>query len=98
MATTFIDPALQAEDFVKPDPFAASKANLTDHAFADDVRDAFEQSPIQAIRELQVEQNGSSILLSGRLCSFYHKQLAQEVVRTISPKLRVVNAVEVHDQ
>jgi osmotically-inducible protein OsmY len=98
MTTTFIDHAIQAEDFVKPDPFAASETNLTDQAFAEDVRDAFAQSPIQAIRQLQVEQNGSSILISGRLRSFYHKQLAQEVVRTISPKLRVVNAVEVYDQ
>jgi hypothetical protein len=40
-------------------------------------------SPISELRDLQVEQHRDSLLLSGVVSSFYHKQLAQEVVRTV---------------
>ena len=37
-------------------------------------------SPIFALRDLHVEEAGDAILLSGRVRSFYQKQLAQELV------------------
>lgn len=60
-----------------------------------DVRNAFLKSPIHGLRELEVEQNGSSILISGKVNSFYQKQLAQEVVRTINPEVQIVNTIVV---
>ena len=97
MTTTFIDHALESNGLVNRQSFLDNDLVSKDRV-EDDVRDAFEQSPIQGIRNLRVEQSGGSILISGRLCSFYHKQLAQEVVRNISPKSKVVNSVEVKDE
>ena len=52
-------------------------------------------SPIYALRELQVEQVGDSLLISGRVDTFYHKQLAQEAVRTAAADLEVINSIDV---
>ena len=57
---------------------------------------ALAKSPIHALRELRVQLVGESLILSGRVGSFYHKQLAQEVVRRIASDLCVVNAVVVN--
>ena len=59
------------------------------------VQDAFQKSPVHGLRELQVEQVGSSILISGKVSSFYQKQLAQEVVRHLDPAARIVNSIVV---
>ena len=59
-------------------------------------RSALVESPIQALRELRVEQVGTSLILSGRVGSFYHKQLAQEVIRLIARDMRVVNIIDVN--
>ena len=58
-------------------------------------RTALAASPIYVLREIHVEQNGDSLLLLGRVDTFYHKQLAQEVVRAVADGLRVVNSVMV---
>jgi hypothetical protein len=52
-------------------------------------------SPVFALRDLSVEQSGERLVIQGRVSSFYHKQLAQEVVRAVSGGLCVVNSVEV---
>ncbi len=61
---------------------------------------ALEQSPIHSLRELAVEQEGETLLLSGRVDTFYHKQLAQELVRAIAEDCScdVVNSVDVEYQ
>jgi hypothetical protein len=56
---------------------------------------ALQTSPIFALRDLHVERNGESLLISGRVSSFYYKQLAQEVVRSVSEGLQVVNSIDV---
>ncbi len=52
-------------------------------------------SPFYALRELQVQREGDALLISGRVSSFYHKQLAQEVVRHAAEGVEVVNSIEV---
>ncbi len=59
-------------------------------------RSALAKSPVYALRNLYVQREGDSLVLSGRVDSFYHKQLAQEMVRLIAPDLLVVNSVEVN--
>ncbi len=54
---------------------------------------ALEISPFYALRELQVEQDGDTLLIRGRVSSFYHKQLAQEVVRHAAEGVEVVNSI-----
>jgi hypothetical protein len=39
--------------------------------------------------------SGRAICLSGRVATFYHKQLAQEVVRAVADGVQVVNSVDV---
>ena len=56
---------------------------------------ALAKSPIQALHDLHVECDGQKLLISGSVNSFYHKQLAQEIVRLIARDLRVVNAIDV---
>lgn len=58
-------------------------------------QDALTRSPIHALRSLHVEQHGEQLVLSGRLSSFYYKQLAQELVRSVASDLRVVNSIDV---
>jgi hypothetical protein len=54
---------------------------------------ALAASPIYALRELRVERQDSSLRLCGLVASFYHKQLAQEVVRSLAGDLEVINSV-----
>jgi hypothetical protein len=56
---------------------------------------ALTASPIFALQELRVEQLGESLLISGSVSSFYHKQLAQEVVRAVAEGIDVVNSINV---
>ena len=60
-----------------------------------EARALLQNSPIGELRELQIECNAEHLLISGRVCCFYHKQLAQEAVRSVAGGLRVVNEVAV---
>ncbi|MFZ5829525.1 MAG: BON domain-containing protein [Planctomycetota bacterium] len=56
---------------------------------------ALANSPFYELRHLRVDQRERTLLLSGTVSSFYHKQLAQEVVRAVSDGCEVVNDVHV---
>ena len=56
---------------------------------------ALTSSPFYDLRDLQVEQHGEALLISGSVSSFYHKQLAQEVVRSVCKGIEVVNSIQV---
>jgi osmotically-inducible protein OsmY len=71
---------------------------MTEHVLADAqsrVQTALAASPFYALRELRVERQNSSLRLYGLVASFYHKQLAQEVVRSLAGDLEVINSVAV---
>jgi hypothetical protein len=59
------------------------------------VRKVLSESPIWELRQLQVEQKGETVYLHGRVCSFYHKQLAQEVILRATRELPLVNEISV---
>lgn len=59
------------------------------------VQAALASSPIYALRDLHVERDGQIVTLFGRVDSFYYKQLAQEVVRSVCDGLHVVNSIDV---
>ena len=67
--------------------------------WAKDVRSRAQEvlsgSPVYALRELQVEQQGDTLVIQGLVSSFYHKQLAQEVIRTAAEGMEVVNSIRV---
>ena len=56
---------------------------------------ALSGSPVFALRDLQVEQQGEAILIRGLVSSFYHKQLAQEVIRHALEGVEVINSIRV---
>src|SRR5687768_10553278 len=56
---------------------------------------ALQRSRIYTLRKLQVEQRGDAIILRGRVESFYHKQLAQELIRTAIEGVEVINCLQV---
>ncbi len=56
------------------------------------------ESPFNALRRINVEQQDDQVLvLSGFVSTFYQKQQAQEAVRGIVDGLTVVNDIEVID-
>jgi hypothetical protein len=59
---------------------------------------ALASSPFYELRELQVEWRDDALVLSGRVSRFYHKQLAQEVVRSVCRDTEVINSVHVEHQ
>lgn len=70
-----------------------SQIMLTD--VARQARLALDSSRVYVLRRLSVEQDGDSIILSGRVDSFYHKQLAQELVRAAAEGIEMENAISV---
>jgi osmotically-inducible protein OsmY len=66
---------------------------------ADDLRslaqEALADDSVAALRDVRVEQVGNSLLLSGLVTSFYHKQLAQEKVRVAVGEVEIVNSIVV---
>ena len=60
-----------------------------------EAKSALQTSPVFALRSLDVEQVDDNLLLSGRVSTFYYKQLAQEVVRSVANGMGVVNSVKV---
>ncbi len=56
---------------------------------------ALSSSPIFELRDLRVEQHEQTLLLLGAVSSFYHKQLAQEVVRAVCEGIEVTNSIHV---
>jgi hypothetical protein len=58
-------------------------------------RSALLRSNIYVLRKLQIDRDGDRLLLRGRVESFYHKQLAQELVRAEVIGSEVMNALQV---
>lgn len=58
-------------------------------------KQALECSPIQALRDLKVDQTQSGLLISGSVSCFYHKQLAQEAIRSVVGGTPILNSVRV---
>jgi hypothetical protein len=56
---------------------------------------ALANSPFYELRELHVEWRNDALCLSGNVTSFYHKQLAQEVVRSVGKEIEVINSINV---
>jgi hypothetical protein len=53
------------------------------------------QSPIPALRKLQVEETDNEVRISGSVSSFYLKQLAQETVMPLLERRALRNEVVV---
>ena len=58
---------------------------------------ALRRSPVCELRDLRVEKRDGALVISGVVSSFYHKQLAQELVRAICKdcEVELVNLIRV---
>ncbi len=57
---------------------------------------ALADSPIFDLRDLIVDEGDDALVLRGSVASFYHKQMAQEVVRAVAGReVDVVNSIVV---
>ncbi|MCC9642536.1 BON domain-containing protein [Rhodopirellula sp. JC740] len=65
--------------------------NATDQAT--EVIKALAESNVAELRFLRVDESDHEICLTGRVRSFYHKQLAQEAIRPVAGGRQVVNRV-----
>jgi osmotically-inducible protein OsmY len=66
------------------------------HEIALAASEVLAQSSVAELRKLRVdEDNDNKLRLSGQVRSFYHKQLAQETVRTVAGGMQVINRVAV---
>ena len=54
---------------------------------------ALADSPVYDLRDLKVEQCEGTLIITGSVSSFYHKQLAQEVVRSVCRGSEIHNAI-----
>lgn len=61
----------------------------------DRAREALHNSPISTIRCLQVELFDDALVISGKVGSFYEKQMAQEAIRAVCKDLQLQNSVDV---
>lgn len=68
-------------------PTAAGKASKSKAS------DALRLSPIPALRHLTLEEGPGHLIISGRLPSYYYKQLAQETVLPFLGSRELVNQV-----
>jgi hypothetical protein len=56
---------------------------------------ALSESSVYAVRDLKIRSDGNALVLTGELSSFYHMQVAQEIVRQHAEGMEVVNSVRV---
>ncbi len=54
------------------------------------------QSTHPALRHLSVQGAGETLIISGTVTCYYHKQLAQEALKPIRGDLQLVNQIQVH--
>lgn len=62
---------------------------------AAEVEMRLQASPHLCLRSVTCDQRERILVLRGRVPSYYHKQLAQELVRQIAGTFAIVNVVEV---
>jgi osmotically-inducible protein OsmY len=59
------------------------------------VHTALEQSPYFANRRLRFETTEGRVVLRGQVSSYYHKQMAQEILRRLHGVSHIENHLEV---
>ena len=58
-------------------------------------REALHNSPISTIRDLDVAVLEDALVISGKVRSFYEKQMAQEAIRAVCHDVQLQNTVDV---
>jgi osmotically-inducible protein OsmY len=61
----------------------------------DQVHGALRSSPYFSSRQVRIEAEEGVVRLEGAVKSFFHKQMAQEVIRRLDGVERIVNCLQV---
>ncbi|HEX6962087.1 MAG TPA: BON domain-containing protein [Lacipirellula sp.] len=64
-------------------------------ALLDEVHGALSRSPYIAGHDVRVEESAGVVRLKGAVRSFFHKQMAQEVIRRVDGVERIENLLQV---
>lgn len=77
--------------------FAPTSAPVVNHneELCDQIRQALRTTGYHSLRLLRVETASGCVALSGRVSSYYLKQMAQSAAMSVAGARRVVNEVEV---
>jgi hypothetical protein len=67
----------------------------TEHEIAQAASMVLASSSVRDLRKIRVDRSDNQLELSGTVSSFYHKQLAQEAIRTVARGMQVINRVDV---
>jgi hypothetical protein len=62
---------------------------------ASEAAHALKRSSHPALRRLSVQDSSGSLIISGKVTSYYLKQLAQETIMPVRGQLELVNQVDV---
>ncbi len=65
------------------------------HEIAMAASEVLAHSAVAELRRLRVDEKADTLQLSGQVRSFYHKQLAQETIRSVAGDMQLVNRVDV---
>jgi len=77
--------------------FAPAYSNSPAHflQIEETAKECLRNSPYRALRRIVCECRQGTLVLKGRLASFYHKQLAQEAVAKVQGIKRLINEIDV---
>jgi hypothetical protein len=67
------------------------------HEIAKAASKVLSRSSVRELRLLRVDGSSNELKLTGRVGSYYHKQLAQETIRRVAGGMRMVNRVQVEN-
>ena len=60
-------------------------------------QDALKNSPLNVLRQLAVDEVNDRLVITGKVETYYQKQQAQELVRSVSGDMQVENEVRVSE-
>lgn len=86
-ATTAVDHASQD---------ASDQANAESETLKQTAQSLLRASPFQELHAVDVVIEDGGLRLRGQVMSFFHKQIAQETIRSVAPGGVVENDLEVH--
>jgi osmotically-inducible protein OsmY len=67
----------------------------TDTTVVEEVRSRLQDQPYHAVKQVSCEYRDGTLILRGRLPSYYLKQVAQTAVARVAGVERVLNQIEV---
>ncbi|MFN7730474.1 MAG: hypothetical protein ACK5OB_01130 [Pirellula sp.] len=75
---------------------AMDEANAVDETLQQTAQMLLRTSPFQELHALDVVIDDHALRLRGQVMSYFHKQIAQETIRSVAPGVIVENELEVH--